>query len=76
MTINFTDKCESCSAGIPSNNCQEIGQSVHIDGGRAGDTDYRFLQCNSCGTIFLNVRDSGGLGGHGNFNHVLTNTFF
>ncbi len=72
MTINHNGKCADCTAGNPSTSCVEIGQDVHINGGRAGDTDHSFLQCQSCGSVLVRIRDSGGLGGNGTFYQVLT----
>ncbi len=76
MAINSTGKCDSCANNEPSDICQEIGQSVHINGGREGDTDHAFLQCTACGSVWLRIRDSGGLGGHGTFYHLLTGNFY
>ncbi len=55
---------------------RKIGDGVHIDGGRAGDSDCTFYQCSECGSVWLKVQDSGGLGGKETYYHSLIRTFF
>ena len=76
MTIVYTEKCADCAAGKRSEACIEIGQDVHINGGRGGDTNYKFLQCQACGSVLVRIRDSGGLGGNGTFYNVITRELF
>jgi uncharacterized C2H2 Zn-finger protein len=38
-------------------------------------TDYYFLQCPTCGSVWMNYRDSGA-GGHGDFWERLTKKYF
>ena len=71
MSIKHKSNCESCNDSL-----EEIGQPVHIDGGRSGDTDHTFYQCRECGALWVRVKDSGGLGGNGTFYHSLTDRFF
>ena len=76
MSINHTSKCDDCNSKNHTDAWQEIGETVHFDGGKAGTTDYAFFQCTKCGSAWVKVRDSGGLGGHGTFYHSLTERFF
>lgn len=76
MTINHIGRCADCTDGNPSAACVEIGTDVHISGGPAGDTDHLFLQCQTCGSVLVRIRDSGGLGGSATFYQVLTRDLF
>lgn len=71
MTINHKHNCKSCNETL-----KEIGDPVHITGGKEGDTDHSFFQCSKCGSIWVKVKDSGGLGGNGTFFHSLTKSFY
>jgi len=76
MAINHSGKCAECTTGNPSDSCVGIGQDVHINGGPAGDTDHSFMQCQKCGSVFVRIRDRGGLGGNGTFYQVLTRDLY
>lgn len=41
----------------------------HIPGGKEGSTTYTYYTCEGCGRKTTNIRDHGGLGGHGSFWH-------
>lgn len=76
MTIDHK-KCEDCNGAKPSNRCKKIGQEVFIQGNRMiGDTNYIFLQCPVCGSVWMEYEDSGGVGGHGRFFKKLTSGFY
>jgi hypothetical protein len=74
--ITHQHTCEGCKAKKPSSSWKPIGETVHINGGRAGDTDHSFFQCKDCGTMWIEVKDLGGFGGKGTFYHPLTDKFY
>jgi len=76
MPITHREKCGPCANGQPSDASVQIGEEVHIDGGDAGDTDHKFLQCQNCGSVFVRIRDIGGRGGNGTFYQLLTKGLF
>ena len=76
MSINHTSKCADCTSKKPTDAWREIGGTVHIDGGKAGDTDHTFFQCSRYGSVWVRVRDSGDFDGHGTFYHSLTERLF
>ena len=76
MPINHTKKCNSCEAKNLSDSSSEIGEQVHIAGGKEGDTNHTFYQCKDCGSVWMKIEDIGGLGGHGTFFHLLTKGFY
>lgn len=74
--------CSDCRASIPSVEHRKvlkpIGDSVshEIQVGRGHDrTDFYFLQCPTCGSVWMNYKDSGA-GGHGDFWERLTKKYF
>jgi hypothetical protein len=69
-------KCENCKSKTKTNDWLTIGETVHTDGGKAGDTEYDFLQCSCCGTVWIVVQDLGGLGGNGIFYYSITDSFY
>jgi hypothetical protein len=74
--------CSSCEAGTPSPEHREalvsIGESLtsEIKLNRGHDrTDYYFLQCPTCGSVWMNYRD-GGVGGTRRFLGTADEEFF
>ena len=76
MAIKFAGQCKACANGKPTKSWQEIGEKVHIEGGKNGDTEHTFFQCGQCGSLWLQVDDIGGIGGYGTYFHRLTKGFF
>jgi hypothetical protein len=72
--------CSNCLASNTENRKAliPIGESAasEIKLKRGHDrTDYYFFQCPTCGSVWMNYRDSGA-GGHGDFWECLTKKFF
>jgi hypothetical protein len=74
--------CKDCQASRPSLEhgkvLAPIGESVTCEIKlKSGHdrTDYYFLQCPTCGSVWMNYRDSGA-GGHGDFWERLTKKYF
>jgi|HubBroStandDraft_5_1064220.scaffolds.fasta_scaffold01051_3 hypothetical protein len=74
--------CNDCQQSAPSAEHRKvlkpIGETVtsEIRLKRGHDqTDYYFLQCPTCGSVWMNYRDSGA-GGHGDFWDRLTKKYF
>jgi hypothetical protein len=55
---------------------KRIGETVNTNGGKAGDTDHSFLQCKTCGTVWIEIEVFGWFGGKGTFYYPLTDKFF
>jgi hypothetical protein len=77
--MNSKGSCEECRTGnIPPTGAQSIGDPVAIGTavGRGYDqTEHRFSQCKSCGSVWVTYEDSGA-GGHGTFHKRLTAGLF
>jgi hypothetical protein len=76
MTIIRTKDCDVCESNRPGDTWREIGEEVLIQGGKIGDTRHRFFQCTACGSVWVEIRDIGGMAGGGPFYHRITQRFF
>lgn len=77
MTIEHRTKCDKCKNNeFPKQIVEQIGNPVNVSAGKVGDSYYTFFQCLECGSIWLNVKDCGGLGGKGSFYHLISDRFF
>lgn len=58
-------ECNECGAQL----IEDQSMRHHIPGGKEGSTTYTYYECGGCGQLWTNIRDHGGLGGHGSFWH-------
>lgn len=82
MTIHSEGTCGSCkvtgAGGPPQTNLEQIGSRVLTESRRGSGkerTDHSFFQCKKCGSVWVELEDSG-MGGHGRFWRRLTESLF
>jgi uncharacterized protein with PIN domain len=65
-------KCTKCNV----RDLIEIGEKVDASVPGINDTTiYSFHQCKKCGSIWIEIKESGA-GGHGHFHHNLSEKYF
>ena len=62
-------ECESCNGPKPADSWKQVGEPELQHGGKGGDTTYSHYICNICGSRWVKIRDSGGLGGNETYYH-------
>jgi hypothetical protein len=75
MAIEHEGKCPDCDGQVPDRHVAlvAIGEMVHLSGDNmAGDTEYRYFQCPTCGLLWTTYRDYGGVAGNDTFHRCLT----
>jgi len=65
--------CDDCRKDMPTA-LHDIGEPVRTEDWKSY-TDYRFMQCERCGSVWV-IYEEGGLGGHGRFQLRLTDHLF
>jgi hypothetical protein len=71
--IRIAHSCAECSSEKFPNTAKPIGQDVQV--GMDSPTDFSFYQCSKCGSVWVQIRDSG-RAGHGTFRRRLTERLF